>query len=106
MAKYLVEAIYTAEGLRGLQKNKASGRKQAIKKVMESVGGTVEAVYFALGAHDVILIVDVPDIVSAASVSVAVSSAGLARTKTTALLTVEEMDRALEKTVNYRAPGA
>jgi hypothetical protein len=29
MPKYLIEASYTAEGLRGLQKDKASGRKQA-----------------------------------------------------------------------------
>jgi hypothetical protein len=36
----------------------------------------------------------------------AVSATGLVRTKTTALLTVEETDRALAKKVSYRAPGA
>ena len=40
-----------------------------------------------------------------AALGIAVSAAGLVRTRTTALLTVEETDRALEKTVNYRAPG-
>jgi uncharacterized protein with GYD domain len=106
MAKYLIEASYTAEGLRGLQKDKASGRKQAVSKMVESLEGKVEAMYFALGDHDVVLIVDMPDIVSGAALSLAVSATGLVRTKSTALLTVEETDRALAKKIVYRAPGA
>jgi uncharacterized protein with GYD domain len=106
MAKYLIQASYTAEGLRGLQKDKASGRKQAVSKVVESLEGKVEAMYFALGDHDVVLIVDMPDIVSGAALSLAVSATGLVRTKSTALLTIEETDRALAKKIVYRAPGA
>jgi uncharacterized protein with GYD domain len=105
MAKYLIEASYSAEGLKGLQKDKASGRKQAITKLVEGLDGKVEAMYFALGEHDVILVVDVPDIVTGAALSLTVSATGLVRTKSTALLTVEETDRALAKNVNYRAPG-
>jgi uncharacterized protein with GYD domain len=105
MAKYLIEASYTAEGLKGLQKDKASGRKQAVTKVLEALEGKLEAMYFALGEHDVILIVDVPDIVAGAALSLSVSATGLVRTKSTALLTVEETDRALAKKINYRAPG-
>src|ERR1700682_2173621 len=106
MSKYLVEAAYTAEGLRGLQKDKASGRKQAVTKVVESLEGKLDAFYFAFGEYDVVLVVDMPDIASAAALSMAVSATGLVRTRTTALLTVEETDRALGKKVNYRAPGA
>jgi hypothetical protein len=51
------------------------------------------------------VIADLPDNSTAAALGIAVSAAGLVRTRTTALLTVEETDRALEKTVNYRAPG-
>lgn len=40
-----------------------------------------------------------------AAFSIAVSSTGLARAKTTTLLTVEEADRALAQAVNYRPPG-
>lgn len=105
MPKYLIEASYTAEGLRGLQKDKASGRKQAVTKVVEGLEGKLEAMYFALGERDVILIVDVPDIVTGAALSLGVSASGLVRTKSTALLTVEETDRALAKRVTYRAPG-
>jgi hypothetical protein len=42
---------------------------------------------------------------TAAALGIAVSAADLVRTRTTALLTAEETDRALEKSVNYRAPG-
>jgi uncharacterized protein with GYD domain len=105
MAKYLVEGSYTVEGLKGLQKDKASGRKQAVTKLLEGLEGKLEGMYFAMGEHDAVLIVDVPDLVTAAAVSLSVSAAGLVRTKSTALLTVEETDRALAKKVNYRAPG-
>ena len=43
MAKYLVQAAYTAEGLKGLQKDKASGRKQAITKLVEGLEGKSRA---------------------------------------------------------------
>jgi uncharacterized protein with GYD domain len=105
MAKYLIEASYTAEGLKGLQKDKASGRKQAVTRLLEGLEGKLEAMYFAMGERDVILIVDVPDIVTGAALSISVSATGLVRTTSTALLTVEETDRALAKKVQYRAPG-
>jgi uncharacterized protein with GYD domain len=106
MSKYLIQASYTAEGVRGLQKDKASGRKQAVTKAVESLEGKVEALYFALGEHDVVIIADLPDAVSIAALSLAVTASGLVRTKSTALLSVEEVDRALQKKITYRAPGA
>jgi uncharacterized protein with GYD domain len=106
MPKYLVQAAYSAEGLKGLQKDKASGRRQAVTNAVEGLGGKVDAMYFALGEHDVLLIVDMPDVVSGAALGLTVSATGLVRTKTTSLLTIEETDRALAKTADYRAPGA
>ena len=105
MPKYLLTASYTAEGLRGLQKDKASGRVRAATAAIEAAGGKVECFYYALGEDDIVGIVDYPDNVSAASLSLAVSASGLVRTRTTALMTPEEVDRALEKNLNYRAPG-
>jgi uncharacterized protein with GYD domain len=106
MAKYLIQGSYTAEGLKGLLKDKASGRKQAVARLLESVEGKLDAAYFSMGEHDVVLIVDVPDIVTAAAISLNVSAAGLVHTRTTALLTVEETDRAIAKKIEYRAPGS
>ncbi len=42
MPKYLVEASYSADGLKGLQKDKAAGRKAAVAKAAESLGGKLE----------------------------------------------------------------
>jgi uncharacterized protein with GYD domain len=106
MPKFLVEAIYTAEGHKGLAKDKASGRKAALAQAAKKLGGKLDAIYFSLGENDVILIMDMPDHISAAALSSAACASGMARTKTTMLLTVDETDEALSKTVAYRAPGA
>ena len=106
MPKFLVEATYTSEGYRGLAKDKASGRKTAVAQAVKKLGGKLDAIYFCLGENDVILIVDLPDHVTAAALGSAACASGMARTKTTVLLTVEEADEALSKPVAYRAPGA
>ncbi len=105
MPKYLVEGTYSAEGLRGLQRDKGSGRKQAVVKAVESLEGRVESFYFALGERDVVVIADLPDAVSVAALSLAASSGGLVRTRVTTLLSVEDTDRALAKKLDYRGPG-
>ena len=105
MPKYMIEATYTPEGLRGVMKDKASGRKAAIEKLVSSIGGKLEGVYYAFGEADVFVLFDCPDAVSAAALSLAVSASGLVRIKTIPLLTVEETDQALNKTTTYRAPG-
>ncbi|MEO5925132.1 MAG: GYD domain-containing protein [Bryobacteraceae bacterium] len=105
MPKFLVEASYSADGFQGLAKDKASGRKAAIASAAKKLGGKLESIYFCMGENDVILIVDMPDYVTAAALSAAASTAGTARTNTTPLLTVEEMDKALGMSVSYRAPG-
>ena len=72
---------------------------------MKSLGGSVEAFYYAFGETDVYVIVDAPDNATAAAVSLAVSASGAVALKTTPLLTPEEIDQAARKTVEYRAPG-
>lgn len=105
MPKYLVQASYTAEGLKGLIKDTASGRKAAVAKAAESAGGKLEAMYYTFGADDVVVIFDFPDNVSAAALALAVAASGGATTRTTPMLTVEETDNALKKAVSYKAPG-
>src|SRR5450755_2157972 len=55
MPKFLVEATYTAEGHKGLAKDKPSGRKTAITQAVKKLGGKLDAIYFCLGENDVIL---------------------------------------------------
>jgi uncharacterized protein with GYD domain len=105
MPKYLIQASYTAEGLRGLQKDKASGRRQAVLNALEPLRGKLESFNFAFGDDDVVAVIEMPDNVNAAAMSLAIAASGLVRLKTTPLLTVEETDQALAKSVSYRAPG-
>jgi uncharacterized protein with GYD domain len=103
--KYLIQARYTPEGTKGLREDKASGRKTAVTKAVEGLKGKVEAMYYAFGEDDAIVVMDLPDNVSAAAISLAVAASGLIHTRTTPLLTIEEMDQALQKTVHFRPPG-
>lgn len=105
MPKFLVRATYSAEGFKGVLKDKASGRKAAVEKAMASVGAKLEAMYFAFGDHDVVMIVDSPDSASLMAVGLSACSTGLARTSTIPLITVEEADQAIKKSVQYRGPG-
>ena len=105
MPKYLVEATYTSDGLKNLQKDRAEGRTAAIKAALQSLGGKLEAVYWSLGEYDAVVIADLPDGASAAALALAASASGMVRTKTTQLLTGQEVDAALDKAVKYRAPG-
>ena len=74
-------------------------------KAVEGIGGKVESFYYAFGEDDAILILDLPDNVTAAALAVSVSASGLVRARTTPLLTIEEADQAVGKSVTYRAPG-
>ena len=105
MPKYLVSASYTAEGAKGLLKDGGTKRRQAIEAAINGVGGRVEAFYFAFGEHDVYVIFDAPDNASVAAITVAVGAAGGAVSRTTVLLTAEELDQATKKKSNYIPPG-
>ena len=106
MAKYLFEACYTPEGAKGVAREGGSGRRAAIAKMAEGLGGKLESFYYAFGDVDAYVIVDLPDNATAAAVALAVGQAGLASTQTVVLLTPEEVDAASKKAVPYRPPGA
>jgi uncharacterized protein with GYD domain len=105
MPKYLFQATYTAEGIKGLQKDQAFGRKAALSKAVESVGGKLEALYWSFGEHDWVLLADLPDNASAAAFTLTVSGSGLLRVVTTALISAEETDSAFQKKVDFQPPG-
>ena len=75
MAKYLIEANYTPQGVKGVQSGGGSSRRDAIAQMVEGVGGKLESLYFAFGERDVYVIVDLPDNESAAAVALHASVA-------------------------------
>jgi uncharacterized protein with GYD domain len=106
MAKYMIAASYTQSGVQGLLKEGGTGRRDAITKLVGSLGGSLESVYYAFGADDVFVIADVPDNVSAAAIGLTVAATGAVNLRTIVLLTPEEVDEASKKSVDYRPPGA
>jgi uncharacterized protein with GYD domain len=105
MAKYLVTASYTADGMKGVADKGGTARREAVEKLLADLGGTVESFYFAFGEADAYIIVDLPDNASAAAIGITVGATGMVSTNTVVLLTPEEIDRAAQTKVNYRPPG-
>lgn len=106
MPKFMIKASYTTEGARGLLKEGGTARRATVQKLVESMGGKVEAFYFAYGDADAYVITDLPDVATAAALSLTVSASGAVRLSTIPLITAEEIDAASKKSVAYRAPGA
>ena len=105
MPKYLVQANSTVEGTKGLLKEGGTSRRTAIEKLVRSLGGTLEALYYAFGETDEYIIADLPDNISMAAIALMVSASGASTMKTTILITPEEIDEAVKKTPSYRPPG-
>ncbi len=105
MAKYLLEAKYTAEGARGLLKEGGTSRQEAVEGIVKKAGGKVEAFYYAFGPSDVYVIVDLPDTATAVALSLAVNQAGAVELKSHPLLTPAEIDKAAKISIGYRPPG-
>lgn len=105
MPKYLFEANYLSEGIQGLLKEGGTRRRAAVDQLFESLGGTVEAFYYAFGDEDVFIIGDLPDNACAAALAIRVNAAGVTTCKTTVLMTAQEIDVAVKKTSVYRPPG-
>jgi uncharacterized protein with GYD domain len=105
MPKFLIEASYTAEGVRGIQSSGGSARRDAVSKALEGAGGSVESFHFGFGDSDAYVIVEAPDNVTAAAVTLAVNATGAVHAKTVVLLTPEEVDAAAKQSVSYTPPG-
>jgi uncharacterized protein with GYD domain len=105
MAKFLVKASYSSPGVRGVLEDGGTARQKAVTDMIESLGGKVEAFYFAFGDVDTYTIIDMPDNVSALAMSLAVAARGLATTDLIALVTPAELDAAVKMTPTYDAPG-
>ena len=106
MSKYLIEGTYTAEGARGLLKQGGTSRRAQIEKMLADLGGSLEAFYWAFGDIDFYIIADLPDKATAAAIGLTVSGAGAVRTRTTVLVTPDEIDQAKGRAVGYVPPGA
>ena len=105
MGKYLFEASYTREGLRGLLRDGGTSRRDSIESMLGSVGGSLETFYYAFGDNDLYIIADLPDDEAATVLSLTVGASGAGSIKTTVLMSPESIDEAVARTVDYQPPG-
>ncbi len=97
MPSYLVQASYSAEALRALIR-KPEDRSEVVRRAIEKLGGKLVGLWLSFGDQDVVCIMEMPNNVSAAAISLAIGAGGaLKTTRTTALLTIDEGLAALKK---------
>ncbi len=105
MRKYLFHGKYTAQGYKGLLQEGGTVRIDAARRALGSVGGSLEAFYYSCDEEDFYIIVNLPDYVSAMAVTLAGNVSGTFSIRATELLTPEEVDTAVNKSVDFRPPG-
>jgi uncharacterized protein with GYD domain len=108
MPHFLTQAAYTTDAWSALVKHPVN-RIEHLRPLIEKAGGKLIAGFMSFGDYDVVLITEAPSNVDAAALAIAAAAGGSVRAiKTTPLLTVEEIAKALEKAPNlgYRAVSA
>lgn len=108
MAHYLLQGSYTAESWKNLVSNPRN-RVDVVRSTVEKLGGTVEGAWFSFGDYDVVLILEMPDEISAAAFSLAVAAGGAFKShKTTPLMTIADGIEAMKKAAEtgYQPPSS
>lgn len=105
MPKYLYQVSYTQDGYKGLLKDGGTKRRQTVKALVESLGGKLDMFEFAFGDDDAVLVLDLPDHLTATAIHMAVSASGAVTGKLTPLVSPEDVDRAQALKVGYTPPG-
>lgn len=109
MAQYMFQLAYTSDAWKAMIAN-PQNRLEAIRPLVEGLGGSVQNAWVTFGEYDAVVIFDLPDNVSAAAFAAIVAAGGAARAaRTTPLLSIEDAVAAAEKAKgvsNYRPPSA
>ncbi|MBT8331429.1 MAG: GYD domain-containing protein [Deltaproteobacteria bacterium] len=88
MAKFISLVNYTAKGIENIKES--PNRLDAFKQLCESMGVTVDGFFLTMGRYDLVVIVDAPDLKTAAKVVLTTGSAGAVSTETLPAFTEAE----------------
>ena len=106
MSKFMYSGSYTKKGVKGLLKEGGTARRDETIRMVESLGGTVEAYYWCYGKDDFVSIMDFPDHTTVTGLALNIAASGTFTGNLTPLITVEEMDEMVKvKLGKYRLPG-
>jgi uncharacterized protein with GYD domain len=107
MAYYLMQAAYTSEAWLNMVES-PQDRLAAVEQAVKSLGGRLIGGWLTFGKYDVVIVLEMPDNVSAAAFSIATMAGGaLRKAKTTPMMTFEDGVEAMKKeaAVRYRPPS-
>lgn len=97
MPKFVVLASFTSEHWARLLEHPEAA-VMGIERAVDAVGAHVDLLHLMLGEHDVLGVIDAPDTLTQAAVSVAMASTGVFRSFTThELLTVADLPAVVAK---------
>ncbi len=97
MAHYLLQLSYVPEAWAALVRN-PQDRSEAVRGPIEKLGGKIERIWLAFGEDDVVGILEMPDNLAAAAISIAFSAGGGCKNvKTTPLMSIQEGVEAMKK---------
>lgn len=109
MAQYMFQLAYTSDAWKAMVEN-PQNRLEAIRPLIESLGGKIQNAWLSFGEYDGVVIFDLPDNVSAAAFAATVAAGGAARAaKTTPLMSIDDAVAAMQKakeTSGYKPPSA
>lgn len=89
MPKYLMLSTLTPKGVQTLQAN--PDRLKEVNRDVEELGATVLHQWSMIGAYDFLNIVEAPDAVTVAKVSVALGARGSAKLQTFELIEIDDL---------------
>ena len=107
MAYYMIQTAFTPEAWATMLKS-PQNRAEQVRPMIEKLGGKLEGYWSCFGDYDTVLIVQAPDNIGAAALSLAAAGGGALRTaKTTPLMTMDETIEALKRAgkAGYKTPG-
>lgn len=95
MATYITTIKFTEQGLTNI--NETTKRAAALKISAKKLGVKVTDIYWTLGDHDGVLIIEAPDDETATALLLDLGAAGNVNTTTVRAFTAAEMDKILAR---------
>jgi uncharacterized protein with GYD domain len=95
MSHYIILVNFTDQGIKNVKDSPK--RAEAFRSALEKKGGKVINLYYTLGKHDIVAIVEAPNDDAIASVLYVTGSKGKFRTKTLKAFPMSEAAKIIEK---------
>ncbi|PSL19430.1 GYD domain-containing protein [Shimia abyssi] len=109
MPHYMFQASYNSDAMKAMMAN-PQDREAPARALIESAGGSLISMYFAMGKEDIVAIVEAPDDETVAAVSMIIGASGaFSSGSTTKLMTpaqaLKAMEMAQKGAAAYSPPG-